>query len=76
MLRASGRADSKGDFKGGLYRTNDGGKTWKDLLLQGDFDGLGPSALCGEILVFLPMNPKIIFHLARQEILKIIKELI
>ena len=45
MLRASGRADSKGDFKGGLYRTNDGGKTWKDLLLQGDFAGLGPSAL-------------------------------
>ncbi|MDG1364160.1 MAG: PA14 domain-containing protein [Akkermansiaceae bacterium] len=61
MLRASGQADSKGNFKGGLYRTNDGGKTWKRLLLKGNFDALGPSALCGEILVFLPMDPSIIF---------------
>ena len=47
MLRAGGRGAS-----GRLWRTTDGGKTWTKLDLDGDFDGLGPSALCGEVIAF------------------------
>jgi len=47
MLRACGRGAS-----GRLWKTTDGGKTWKKLDLDGDFDGTGPSALCGEIVAF------------------------
>ena len=51
MFRAAGYADKNGTFAGGLYKTLDGGKTWKRLPFDGDFDGRGPSALCGEVVV-------------------------
>ena len=57
MLRAAGKADSKGIFQGGLFRTSDGGKSWRRLSLECDFDAVGPSALCGSVLAFLPMSP-------------------
>jgi hypothetical protein len=37
---------------GGLYKTLDGGANWSGLDFPGDFDGAGPSALCGEVLAF------------------------
>ncbi|MDB4749411.1 PA14 domain-containing protein [Rubripirellula sp.] len=61
MLRATGKTDSKGVFRGGLFRTLNAGKTWERLSLDGDFDAEGPSAICGEVLTFLPMNPETIF---------------
>ena len=47
MLRAGGRGAG-----GRLWKTTDGGKTWTKLELDGDFDGAGPSALCGEVIAF------------------------
>jgi len=57
MLRAAGNADPNGIYQGGLFRTSDGGKSWKQLSLECDFDAVGPSAICGAVLAFLPMNP-------------------
>ncbi|MDE0952999.1 MAG: hypothetical protein OSA45_17225, partial [Halioglobus sp.] len=61
MLRAAGKPDAQGKFQGGLYKTTDGGNTWKKLAVDCDFDAVGPSAICGEVLGFLPMNPETIF---------------
>ncbi len=56
MLRASGRGPL-----GSLWRTADGGQHWVKLDFTGDFDGVGPSALCGEIIAFDLKNPDIIY---------------
>jgi hypothetical protein len=61
MLRASGHARRTGDFEGGLALTRDGGQNWEKLEFPGDFDGEGPSALCGEVVAFDPVNPEILF---------------
>jgi hypothetical protein len=61
MLRAAGHAGDRGVFEGGLMLTRDGGQNWKELDFPGDFDGEGPSALCGEVVAFDPANPDIIF---------------
>lgn len=47
MLRAGGRGTT-----GKLWKTTDDGKSWKQLEFDGDFDGVGPSALCGEVIAF------------------------
>jgi len=60
MLRAAGRVDVQGRFDGGLYRTANGGGSWERLNVPCDFDGVGPSALCGEVVAFLPSVPKTI----------------
>ncbi len=60
MLRAAGtRRD--GTFQGGLYRTTDSGQTWKKLALDCDFDGAGPTAICGEVVALIPGDPNTIF---------------
>jgi hypothetical protein len=51
MLRAS---------SGGLALTKDGGKLWTKLNFPGDFDGEGPSALCGEVVAFDPVQPNVV----------------
>ncbi len=52
MVAACGSgSDSK------LYRTSDGGNSWSELDFLGDFDGSGPSALCGEVLAYDPLDP-------------------
>ena len=61
MLRAAGKAGAQGKFEGGLYKTTDAGASWRKLSVSCDFDGMGPSALCGEVVGFLPMNPETIF---------------
>ena len=60
MIRAAGYADENGTFAGGLYKTVDGGKSWKQLPFEGDFDGNGPMAVCGEVVVFMPHHPDIV----------------
>jgi len=57
IIRAAGYADDGGNFQGGLYKTVDGGKNWEKLPFDGDFDGKGPSAICGEIVGFNKGSP-------------------
>jgi len=52
MIRAAGSRDDVGHFQGGLFKTTDGGRTWVKLVFEGDFDGRGPSAICGEVVAF------------------------
>jgi hypothetical protein len=56
MIRAAGW-ESNGTWTGGLWRTNNGGRSWGKLNFPGDFDGKGPSALCGEVVAFDLRNP-------------------
>jgi hypothetical protein len=58
MLRATGAGHGPADS--GLYRTEDGDAHWTKLDFPGDFDGSGPSALCGEVLAFHPLAPNIL----------------
>ena len=51
MLRAT---------SGGLYRTTDGGQKWRKLPLDCDFDGAGPTAICGEVVAFVPQDPNVV----------------
>lgn len=60
MLRAAGRV-VKGTCNGGLWKTTDAGKTWHNLNFAGDFDGVGPSALCGEVIAFDLRDPRKIY---------------
>ena len=60
MLRAAGRVVN-GKCEGGLWKTTDGGKTWSKLDFQGDFDGIGPSALCGEVIAFDLKDPQTLY---------------
>ncbi|MDO4550248.1 MAG: PA14 domain-containing protein [Planctomycetia bacterium] len=45
----------------GLWKTTDGGKTWNPLDFPGNFDGTGPSALCGEVIQFDLRDPQKIY---------------
>lgn len=56
MIAACGRGTN-----GELWKTTDGGKSWSKLNFTGDFDGSGPSALCGEIVAFDLKNPDTIY---------------
>lgn len=56
VLRACGRGAD-----GRLWKTTDGGRTWTKLELDADFDGTGPSALCGEVVAFDLKNPQAIY---------------
>ena len=60
MLRAAGRIVN-GKWEGGLWKTTDGGKTWSKLNFEGDFDGIGPSALCGEVVAFDLKDPETLY---------------
>jgi hypothetical protein len=50
IYRASGKGLDGKLTDGKLWKTYDGGAHWEQLPFSGDFDGDGPSALCGEIL--------------------------
>lgn len=45
LYRATGKGAS-----GKLWKSIDGGSRWAQLAFDGDFDGQGPSALCGEVI--------------------------
>lgn len=61
MVRAAGQAGPSGAFEGGLWLTRDAGQTWEKLDFPGDFDGSGPSALCGEVVAFDPLTPDLLW---------------
>jgi hypothetical protein len=46
---------------GRLWKTTDGGKTWTKIDLDADFDGVGPSAMCGEVVAFDLRTPQTVF---------------
>lgn len=56
MLRAGGSGRG-----GSLWRTMDGGLSWTALPFPGDFDGTGPSALCGEVLAYDLRDPRVVY---------------
>ncbi len=45
----------------GIYRTSDGGQSWQKLPVDCDFDGAGPTAVCGEVVAFVPSKPRMVF---------------
>jgi len=49
-----------GESSGGLYKTKDGGASWRRVCDQIDFDGKGPSTLLGEVISFNPCQPDVI----------------
>jgi len=56
LFRAGGRGPTSG-----LWKSMDGGTSWVRLGLDGDFDGAGPSALCGEIIAFDLRAPQTVY---------------
>jgi hypothetical protein len=46
---------------GGLWKTTDAGASWTRLDFPGDFDGRGPSALCGEVVAFDLKDPAVVY---------------
>ena len=56
LLRACGRGAD-----GRLWKSTDGGQTWSRLDFPGDFDGAGPSALCGEVLAYDLKDSRIVY---------------
>lgn len=60
MLCAIG-AGAMHDSTDGLWATEDAGATWKRLNIDIDFDGLGPSAICGEVIAFDLKHPNTIY---------------
>jgi hypothetical protein len=61
LLRAAGHASENGSFEGGLWLTRNAGQSWIRLPFPGDFDGEGPSALCGEVVAFDPRTPEVLW---------------
>lgn len=61
MYRAAGQMTGSGAWEGGLWKTGDGGATWKKLDFPSDFDGNGPSSLCGEVIAFDPETPERVY---------------
>jgi len=59
VLRAGGRVVN-GSLKSGLWRSTDGGGTWKLVTREIDFDGRGPTALFGETVSFCPQDPNLV----------------
>ena len=54
ILCAVGATDSDGRLQSGLWRSADGGATWRLVTTEIDFDGRGPARFCGEVAAFDP----------------------
>jgi len=59
VLRAGGRVVN-GSLRSGLWRSADGGGTWKLVTREIDFDGRGPTTIFGEVLSFCPQDPNVV----------------
>jgi hypothetical protein len=59
ILRAGG-CEKNGELVSGLWKSVDGGASWKLVSRQIDFDGRGPTALFGEVLSFSPHDPNVV----------------
>ena len=56
LLRAAGHSG-----RGSLWKSTDGGESWTRLPLECDFDAIGPSALCGEVIAFDLRQPETLY---------------
>ncbi|MDE0874778.1 MAG: PA14 domain-containing protein, partial [Acidimicrobiales bacterium] len=59
VLRAGGSVVG-GELKSGLWRSKDGGQSWKLVTSEIDFDGRGPTTLFGEVMLFCPQDPNLV----------------
>ena len=59
VLRAGGSIVD-GERKSGLWRSIDGGRSWKLVTRDIDFDGRGPTTLFGEVVKFCPLDPSLV----------------
>ncbi len=59
VLRAGGSVVN-GKLQSGLWRSEDGGDSWKLMTREIDFDGSGPTTLFGEVMMFCPHDPNIV----------------
>ena len=59
VLRAGGSVID-GKLKSGLWRSIDGGGSWKLVTRDIDFDGRGPTTLFGEVVKFCPLDPSLV----------------
>jgi len=59
VLRGGG-AVSGGKLKSGLWKSTNGGKSWKLVSDRIDFDGSGPGALLGEVIAFSRTSPDLV----------------
>lgn len=59
VLRAGGSVGN-GELKSGLWRSVDGGKSWKLVTREIDFDGRGPATLFGEVVMFCPQDSNLV----------------
>jgi len=59
VLRAGGGIVN-GTPKSGLWRSEDGGGTWKLATREIDFAGRGPTTLFGEVVAFCPQRPDLV----------------
>ena len=59
VLRAGGCVVD-GALKSGLWKSADGGRTWRLITREIDFDGRGPTATFGEVISFCPQDPNLV----------------
>jgi len=59
VLRAGG-AVVDGTLASGLWRSTDGGKYWKLITREIDFDGRGPTTLFGDVVAFCLEDPDLV----------------
>ncbi|KPK43996.1 MAG: hypothetical protein AMK72_12600, partial [Planctomycetes bacterium SM23_25] len=59
VLRAGGCVVN-GALQSGLWRSGDGGGSWKLVTRDIDFDGRGPTTVFGEVVAFCPQDPTLV----------------
>jgi len=59
VLRGGG-AVVNGVLKSGLWKSTDGGKSWRLITRDIGFDGRGPATLFGEVIAFGPFDPNVV----------------
>jgi hypothetical protein len=59
VLRGGGSVVN-GSLKSGLWKSKDGGGSWKLVTREIDFDGTGPTTMFGETLVFSALDPNFV----------------
>lgn len=59
VLRGCGKVVN-GQQQSGLWRSNDGGDSWKLVTRKIDFNGQGPTSMFGEVIQFFPLDPQLV----------------
>jgi len=59
VLRGGG-AVVNGVLKSGLWKSTNGGRSWRLITRDINFDGTGPTTLFGEVIAFGPFDPNVV----------------